>query len=55
MSSERAAEDHSTIYVFEAEPGATAPQTSSQDININQTDPIRSKLGIEWGPLTKVS
>ena len=28
MSSERAAEDHSTIYVFQTEPEATAQRTS---------------------------
>ena len=54
MLFDRAAEDHSTIYVFQAEPGATAQHTSSQEINTNQTDPIRYKLGIEWGPLTNV-
>ena len=54
-SSLRAADRRIKVDVIQAEPGATAPQTSSQDININQTDPIRSKLGIEWGPLIKVS
>ena len=55
ISSERAAEYNSKIYVIQAEPEATAQYTSSQEININQTGPIRSELEIEWDPLTKVS
>ena len=48
ISFERAAEYPSKIYVFQAEPEATAQHTSSQEINIHQTDPIRSELEIEW-------
>ena len=46
ISSERAAEYHSKIYVFQAEPEATTQHASLHDIYINQTALIRSKLGI---------
>ena len=42
MSSERAAEDHSTIYVFQSEPEATAQHTSMTMNHVGIIDVIYS-------------